>query len=127
MGGGHADRTATASGQHRTTACSRRGLGASTCWSPRRASVFAWYHEDAPSGDGTNESFGAQNVEGLLGGALGYLVALHDGLDARQGLARAYLTGLDHSSQERGHLQVPGLIAEMINGHPARLGIQGGP
>lgn len=107
----------------------RRAWGKARGQLSARASVlvFAWYHEDAPSGDGTDESFGAQNVEGLLGGALGYLVALHDGLDAGQGLTRAYLTGLDHSSQERGHLQIPRLIAEMINGHPARLGRQRRP
>ena len=91
------------------------------------ASASPWYDVDPASWDRTDQPFGAQDIEGFLGGAFGDLVPLHDRLDAREGLARANLAGLDHPAQERGYLQVAGLIAEMINSHPARLSNRGLP
>lgn len=90
-----------------------------------RWSAVLWHYVYAASRNGSDQAFGSQDVEGLLGGALGDFVALHDRLDARQGLARADLPRLDHPSQERSYLQVARLVAEMINRHPARLSNQG--
>ncbi len=89
---------------------------------PRPASAVAGHHVDAATRDSADQSLGTKDAKRFLDGSGGKLVALHESVDGRQWVTRSDLAGLDHLAQNCSKLQVDGLIAEMINTHPTRLG-----
>lgn len=88
--------------------------------SPR--SSFAGCHVHTAARHGADETLGLQYAERLFHGPGRDLVLLHEGVDGWQRVTRSNLSRLDHVPQQGDELQVDGLIAEMINAHPARVG-----